>query len=295
MPNATEPWPDDRSRRARRWRLPFTYASWLIVLIALSVFPLLFFDGDFTRLAHRAINEDTPRLAVAAVAIALLIVDLFLVIPSGLIIALMGGFCGAVFAVGVGSIGLTLCCALGYGIGRSVGSDLAGDREEQRRFSKTIILVHKHGPLMLAVCRPIPVLGELSVIAAGALGLPVITVLVTTLLANIGIACVYALIGAGAREGASGLATTVLAALALPAASYGLMRIGEAAADFLGTDPAKTEAQAKPVAPRTVPDEGAHTRCRAPTGSDGFPVPQCPDRRRRRSGRRSERSPAGAQ
>jgi len=224
----------ERARHTRKWRQIFTYAAWLAVLIALSALPLLFFDGDFTRLAHSSMTADASRWSIAAIAILLLVADLFLVIPSGLIIALAGGLVGASFAILVGTIGLTLCCALGYWIGRSVGEDLSGDADEQRKFSYAIGLVRKHGPLMLAACRPIPLLSELSVIAAGALGLPAITVLTTTLLANIGIACVYALIGAGATEGASGFAAIVVAALALPIASFGLMRLGKMATRLIG-------------------------------------------------------------
>jgi len=214
----------DQVRDVRRWRAWFTFAAWVVVIIAVSAIPFILFDGDFSGFVRNAISEDTSRWAVAAIAIALLVADLFLVIPSGLVIALVGGTMGALLGVIVGATGLTLACALGYWIGTTVGNDLAGDPAEEKEYGYAMRLVHRHGLLMLAACRPIPVLSELSVIAAGALRLPAARVLATTALANVGVAAVYAFIGASVGDDPWGLAVIVVAALALPAVMLLIVR-----------------------------------------------------------------------
>lgn len=208
---------DPRVRSNRRWRLAFTYAAWMVVIVALSALPYIFFDGDFTRLVEGAMIEDTPRTAVAAIGIALLIADLFLVIPSGLVIALMAALLGGVAGAVAGTVGLSLACVLGFWIGKSVAKDFSEDATEQRQFNYVSGLIRRHGVTILAACRPIPVLAELSVIAAGALGLSMRSVLMTTLLANVGIASVYAGLGSMAGAGWLGFALILAASLALPA------------------------------------------------------------------------------
>jgi membrane protein DedA with SNARE-associated domain len=74
----------------------------------------------------------------------------------------------------------------------------------------------QHGLLVLAACRAVPVLAEASILAAGALRLPVRSVLLTTSAANLGVAGCYAALGASATDG-PGFAVVLLASLALPA------------------------------------------------------------------------------
>ena len=208
---------DRRSRSVRRWRLVFTYTAWIVVIIAVSALPYLFFDGDFTRIVEWTMTEETPSAAVAAIGVALLIADLFLVIPSGLIIALMASLLGGVIGAIAGTVGLSLACVLGFCIGRSVGRDFSDDRAEQREFVYVSGLIRRHGVIILAVCRPIPLLAELSIIAAGALGLSMRSALTTTFLANVGIASIYAGLGAMAGTGWLGFSFVLAASFALPA------------------------------------------------------------------------------
>lgn len=178
-------------------------------------------------------TEGTPRIAVAAVGIVLLVADLFLVIPSGLVIALMAGLLGGVSAALAGAAGLSLACALGYWIGKSVGEDFSDDAAEKREFGYVTGLLRRHGLVMLAAFRPVPVLGELSVIGAGALGLPMKSVLATTTLANMGISSVYASIGSLAGGGWSGFALIVAASLALSGVLMLLPRLVGRRAPFM--------------------------------------------------------------
>ncbi len=76
-------------------------------------------------------------------------------------------------------------------------------------------LLARYGLPLLALARPVPVLAEASVIAAGVLGLKASTVLLVTALANIGFATVYAGLGASA-EGFTGFLLAFALSLAIP-------------------------------------------------------------------------------
>lgn len=218
------PQEDPRPRSGRRWPIALTYAAWIAILIAISALPYIFFDGDFTRIVEQAMTEESSRIAAASIGIVLLVADLLLVIPSGLIIALMAALLGGVIGAIVGAIGLSLACALGFWIGRSIKGDFSDNPAEQRQFTYAKDLIRRNGVIILSACRPIPVLAELSVIAAGALGLPMRSVMMATVLANVGLASVYAGLGSMAGTGWLGFSFVLAASLALPATTILLAR-----------------------------------------------------------------------
>ncbi|AHB50433.1 hypothetical protein W911_16755 [Hyphomicrobium nitrativorans NL23] len=201
------------------------YLSWIAVFIVISALPYILFDGDFGRIAEETITDDRSRLAIAAIGIVLLVADLFLVIPSGLIIALLSNLLGTATGVIIGAAGLSLACVLGYWIGKTVGRDFSNDEGEQRDFGYVSDLLARHGLIVVAACRPIPVLGELSVIASGAIGLSFAKVFGVSTLANIGVSSLYASIGVSGPGGAEGVALVVAASLALPALTMVLARL----------------------------------------------------------------------
>jgi membrane protein DedA with SNARE-associated domain len=77
-------------------------------------------------------------------------------------------------------------------------------------------LLDRRGLPILALCRPVPVLAEASVIAAGVVGMPFGRTLFVTGFANLGFSAVYALLGASAQT-MLGFLFAAAASLALPA------------------------------------------------------------------------------
>jgi membrane protein DedA with SNARE-associated domain len=61
-------------------------------------------------------------------------------------------------------------------------------------------LLQRYGTSVLVLCRGVPVLAEASVMAAGALGMPARRCIAATILANVGVAGLYATIGAAAWD-----------------------------------------------------------------------------------------------
>ena len=94
---------------------------------------------------------------------------------------------------------MTAACLLGYLFGRSAAGPA-------RRFvgepglARATTLAAEYGPYAIAICRPVPVLAEASIIVAGLIGAPLTRFLPVVLWSNLGIALVYAAIGAFAMR-----------------------------------------------------------------------------------------------
>ena len=145
----------------------------------------------------------------------LLASDVVLPIPSTVVISGLGALLGGALGVAIAVAGLTLGCVLGYALGRILGNDFALRQLGEKDFDYLAGLLDRHGLPILALCRPVPVLAEASVIAAGVVGMPMGKTLLVTGLANLGFAGVFALLGAAA-ESAAGFLVAFAASLALP-------------------------------------------------------------------------------
>ncbi|MDH4981259.1 VTT domain-containing protein [Hyphomicrobium sp. D-2] len=211
------PSPHSPTRTSKAWGLIAKYTAWTIALVIGVSVPLVVLGDRFDLIIRDWMTAPESSLAVAAIGIALLVADLLLAIPSALVIALMGGLIGSTAATVAGTIGLSLACVWGFLLGRSVGRDFSSaDEREQKEFTSATAMLKQYGAVALVVARPVPILAEISVIAAAALGMPAAPVLITTTLANFGIAALYAFVGATA-EGWLGIALVFAAATTLPA------------------------------------------------------------------------------
>jgi uncharacterized membrane protein YdjX (TVP38/TMEM64 family) len=205
--------------RVRGWALVLG----LLVLAVLAPFAL--FGAPLEHWSLERLSAPAPGLAIAALALGLLTVDVLLPIPSSLVAVAAGHALGVVAAAAVVWVGLTLSCVLGYGLGRWLGAPglrrLLGPDEVERTAAR---LQRPRGLLLLAACRAVPVASEVTVLVAGSLRLPWKWFLAVTSLANAGLAVIYAAAGAlsalpghGLLALLAGIALPGLALLALPA------------------------------------------------------------------------------
>lgn len=156
-----------------------------------------------------------PSLTIAA----LLTLDGLLPVPSSLLSTLLGALLGAVAGTAVGTIAMTAGVLTSYWLGRLGGKPLARKLLGEQEIQRVSDWLAEHGILALAICRPIPVLAEASIVVAGSAGMRVMPVLATTFLANLGISAIYASVGATA-EGAAAFLMAFTAALVLPGLFY---------------------------------------------------------------------------
>lgn len=160
----------------------------VLVLLAVLV-PFLLF-GDRIGYWTQATIEDAEDPTVALLAILLLAGDVFLPVPSSLVSLSAGGALGLWLGSAAIWTGMTLGCLVGWAAGRGLLAPV----------DRAIALQQKNQPTWgvwsLILCRPIPVLAEMSVLVTAARGMGLWAHTMACGLANIPIAVIYAHFGA---------------------------------------------------------------------------------------------------
>ena len=195
----------------------------MLVMVAIVVVPFLLFGDQLDGMVRAAMEGPSSRIIVACVGVLLLAADVVLPIPSTFVIAGLGAAMGIGLGTALAALGLTLGCGFGYWLGRSLGQGFAERTINFEDLGYIRSQLERHGTWILGACRPVPVLAEASVVVAGVAGLPAGKVLLVTTLANIGVAAVYAFLGASA-ETRIGFAGAVIGAVALPVAAMFVAR-----------------------------------------------------------------------
>ena len=194
-----------------------TWSKWLgfaIVFLTTIAIPLLVLGGPAQAWGASALDwaGDNPA-QVSLLVIAALTADVMLPVPNGMTNTLAGAVLGWMWASVIVWIGLCMGALFGYGIGRFAGRPLArklvggNDLEEAERLTESV------GITSLILSRPVPAVAELVTLAAGITRMPFGTFFATIGIANLGVAIVFAGIGAAALESSS--ATLAFAGAAL--------------------------------------------------------------------------------
>lgn len=215
--------PQHRDAVAPGFALGWRSLALAAVTMALVIVPFLLWGGDLERWATGLLATSDGRLMLGATIVALLAADIALPIPA----SVLGLASGAALGVPAGTLtvtlGLTIACLGGYCLGRIGGSPVLARFLAARERQALERLAARHGMLALLLCRPLPVLGEASVIFAGAARLPLLPVLLTTTAANAGLGLAYAALGGLANDSRT-LALTFIASLAFPGLGWLALR-----------------------------------------------------------------------
>lgn len=182
------------------------------------------FDEALQTVFNTALQVSQSSALTALLAVAALMADVLLPIPSSVIAVasvLALGFVGGFFTLW---LGLCLACIFGYWIGKVARSWLVGSLFKERDLRQARNLSERWGAPALVILRAVPVMAEASVVAAGISGMPFKKFMTVTALANAGIALVYAAIAAWAQVEASFL-LAFSASLILPLGAMGIYRM----------------------------------------------------------------------
>jgi len=195
----------------------------LLAVVALILIPFFLFESYFTALGERIARGEVQTSAAVAIISALLALDVLLPVPSSIVSAAAGvllGFWGGTLVVWAG---MTISCFLAYLIGAR-SSALAQRIVGQGGLLRARELSARYGDLAIVLCRPVPVIAEASVIFAGVMHVPVTRFLRVCALANVGVAAVYAAIGAWAMS-IDSFMVAFLGAMAAPGLAWVVARL----------------------------------------------------------------------
>ena len=210
--------------RAVNTSASFRWTFLLGILLVLIIGPFLIFESAISSQASQLLeSEFAPALTSVLIAISLAL-DVLLPIPSSLVSTASGALLGFVGGTLVCWVGMSLGCLLGYWIGATGGTTVIQRLLGERELEKAADLAQRIGLSALVMARAVPVLAEASTIAAGAARIPWREFVLVTSLANLGIAAVYAAIGAYALDINSFL-LAFAGAIAIPALGIAMARL----------------------------------------------------------------------
>jgi len=187
----------------------------LVVALAVPIVPFLLWQDAIEQRLHDWLTPPPADSVVFLAVIAVLSSDILLPVPSSFVSTLAGAQLGIVPATLASWIGLTVGASLGFALARWLGRPLA------ERFSSTDDLnrmeswSQRFGPRILVITRALPVLAEASVLLLGTTQLSWRRFLPPVMLANLGIALAYSILGHFGRE-QNTLFWVLLASIAVP-------------------------------------------------------------------------------
>jgi uncharacterized membrane protein YdjX (TVP38/TMEM64 family) len=201
--------------------LPYSWRWGLLLtgLCVLVILPFAAFGSTLEAWVAALVHSPRAIASTAVMSVVLLAADIVLPIPSSLVLTTSGLVLGWGAGTLVGATGLTLGCLIGYGLGRIAGRVGARRLLDRDGDDSVGSLLNSYGLVFLVSCRAVPVLAEASIIAAGIGRIPPLKCLAAASLANIGVAAVYASIGAWAAN-ASMIGAAFAAAIAIPGLAF---------------------------------------------------------------------------
>ncbi len=160
-----------------------------IILLTLGLVAIL----DIPFLVDPSPLLEKSSFLTATVAACLLVLDIFLPVPSSVIMIA----CGHLFGVAIGALvsftGMMISNILGYYIGYISGSIWVNEKSSSYKRARKIM--DQWGGFALILTRPIPILSESVVIIAGVEKMPLLRVLIASALGLAPICILYAIVG----------------------------------------------------------------------------------------------------
>lgn len=169
----------------------------LAVLLVAIIVPFLLFGEQVEAWSKTVLNSPIGLVAVAGFIAVLLFLDTLLPIPSSLLATAAGALLGFLPGTLVVFVGLVAGNCLGYGLGAFFG------KAALARFAGYDGGRNPPGALGMATLvatRAVPVLAEALTVIAGVRAMPLKQFLAAVVPANLGVAAVYAWLGAIAAE-----------------------------------------------------------------------------------------------
>lgn len=191
----------------------------------LIIVPFALFGESMDRWAQAVLDTLSERpVATFGLVVVLLSSDVLLPIPASIVSTMAGVFLGLSAGATASFIGMTTGCLVGYGIGRTAGTEVARRLIGERELERLRAGAARHGDWSIVSARALPVLAEASTLFAGMGSMRLSRFMMLTTLSNLGISLAYAAVGAFAAEVESFL-IAVAGAVLVPIVVAALLRM----------------------------------------------------------------------
>ncbi len=172
----------------------------MCVVMLVPVLPFLLFGGWFDDWVTGLRNDPPADGVTAAIVVGLLTTDIALPIPSSVVCTMAGWQLGSLLGTAAAWVGMTLGAVIGFAIARRWGRPVALWFTKADDLQRMQHVSERYGPMVLALCRAVPVFAEASVLIVGIHRLSWRRFLPTVMLSNLGIALAYVLLGEFAQK-----------------------------------------------------------------------------------------------
>lgn len=201
----------------------------LLLVTVVLVLPVVLLAVQGESFARRLIEwqrDPPPKPVLAAAIVAMLSSDVVLPVPSGPLSTLAGSQLGVVRGTLASFAGMTIGASIAFALARQWGTPLASRLSSAEQLAEAEEINRRHGPWLLAITRPLPIMAEAATLLVGALQMSWREFLPPVLLTNLAISLVYSVLGQQAAEhGVLPLATAASVALPLGAAAWWRRRL----------------------------------------------------------------------
>jgi uncharacterized membrane protein YdjX (TVP38/TMEM64 family) len=198
---------------------------WLAVIgLVFVLVPFALFERIIDTAIDRYVQSAPSAVALASVVIALLALDIVLPIPSSVVSTAAGAALGFLPGVIASAAGMTLCCQIGYGLGRIGGPAVVRRFVNESALDDISARMRTRGDWVLGTLRAVPVLAEGSVLLAGLARMGLARFTIITSIANLAVSLVYCAFGAGAIETHSPV-LAIAATIGVPALAIAVAKL----------------------------------------------------------------------
>jgi uncharacterized membrane protein YdjX (TVP38/TMEM64 family) len=193
---------------------------WIAVVLAIPILPFVGFGEAIEQRFTDGLDAALPPSAVVMLVIGLLAGDVFLPVPSSVVIAFSGRMLGFWGGMAASWCGMTLGAVIAFGLARAFGRPLAQRFATTNELNRVDDMAARVGTLVLVLTRPVPILAEAAILLMGTTRLACWRFVVTVGLSNLGISAAYAALGDCVT-----LPAALVASIALPLLAGGIARL----------------------------------------------------------------------
>jgi len=174
----------------------------LLVFLLFLFFLVLFLIAEALHLnwlSHISSQMERPGIGVALLGVMALVADLFLPIPSSLIMIANGSLFGVLLGTFLSLVGNLGASVVGFWVGRRSKALLARFVSPEER-AQANQLLSEWGEAAIIMTRPVPLLAETTVVMAGGSSMKWSAMIWATLAGSLPLSFLYALTGATAAN-----------------------------------------------------------------------------------------------
>ena len=180
---------------------------WLALFLISSFFLLLFGIAEICKvplLADPSAWLKSRGILPAVIGVLLLVADIWLPVPSSVIMTANGALFGVLLGTMLSIIGSVGASMVGFGLGRA-GSDILRRLVTAPEYETSELLLRQWGMAAILITRPVPILAESFAILAGASSLGWARFTIASIAGAWPAAILYALAGATASDMRAGI------------------------------------------------------------------------------------------